>query len=450
MKLDQSRFDNRYESLEVNAPLSQPPPDPGSDYVTAADAARLLKVKPQTLYTYVSRGLIRSVAQPRRKDRLYYREDIEKVRARSDARAGAGAAAESAMRWGQPVINTAITEIGPEGPRYRGRPALELAREGRSFEAVAELLWTGIDHLEPHCWDGGTASAAFAALMDQVVLQGGVSEEDPAVPPILRIFAIANTMLGAAEPASDEIRRGTTVPAARQLILTLTGCLGYLARERRFALPRPSPEAPLSVARYAVHALGMPDQPDMVRAVNIALVLCADHELSTSTFAARVAASTGAEMRACVLAAIGAHSGASLGAGCDRAEELLRNAQSARDVHERLVALEQAGSRIPGFNIVVYPKGDPRARMLLALAQGLAGGEHARLIYQFIDEAERRLHLRPSIEVGMVALAVALGLPRHSAGALWALGRTAGWIAHVMEQRLAGFLLRPRARYAGG
>ncbi len=71
--------------------------------------------------------------------------------------------------------------------------------------------------------------------------------------------------------------------------------------------------------------------------------------------------------------------------------------------------------------IVVYPKGDPRARMLLQLAHSFADGGHARPIYEFIDEADRRLHLRPSLEVGLVALTIALGLPSHSAGALWAL-----------------------------
>ncbi len=105
---------------------------------------------------------------------------------------------------------------------------------------------------------------------------------------------------------------------------------------------------------------------------------------------------------------------------------------------------------MPGFNLVVYPRGDPRARYLLDLARAHAPqSERARLIVEFIDEAEHRLHLRPSIEMGLVALAAALELPERSAGALWALGRTAGWIAHVMEQRLAGYVLRPRAKYVG-
>lgn len=413
------------------------PADTGPDFVSAAQAAKMLRVKPQTLYTYVSRGLIRSVAQRDKKNRLYHREDLEKLRARSNARTGAAPAAESAIRWGQPVINTSITEITPEGPRYRGRLALALAREGRSFESVAELLWTGIQHHEPLLWEHERVPRDFKAQLDRVVLQREL-------PPLLRILATATAMLGVAEPSHNEIRRGTTIPAARQLILTLTGCLGYLAENPAFRVPDPR----LSVAQNAAQTLIEKTSPEMVGAINAALVLCADHELSSSTFAARVAASTGAELRACVLAAIGAHSGALLGGGCDRAEDLLQGARSKEDVHRSLTELEQAETRVPGFNLLLYPQDDPRARYLLHRAHAFSPrSARAQLIGEFIEEAEHRLHLWPSIEVGLVALAATLGLPQRSASALWALGRTAGWIAHVMEQRLAGFVLRPRARY---
>jgi citrate synthase len=406
-----------------------------SEYMSAAEAARLLRVKPQTLYTYVSRGLIRSLAQVDRRARLYYREDVEKMRARGEARYGGGA--ESAMRWGQPVVNTAITEISPEGPRYRGHPAVELAREGIAFENVAELLWTGVLHRDPEPWEKDLVPEGIARTMNSLALQ------EPALP-MMRIYALATTILGAAEHAQSEIRRGTTIPAARQLILTLAGCLGYLAKPPGFSHARPLPSLAASIAEILSPGAGA----RAAAAINAVLVLCADHELSSSTFAARVAASTGAELRACVLAAIGAHSGVLLGGGCDRAEALLHDARSAAELRQRIVSAEAAGSRIPGFNLVIYPRGDPRARYLLELARALAPhSSRAHLIADFIDEAERRLHLRPSIETGLVALAAALDLPEHSAGALWALGRAAGWIAHVMEQRLAGFLLRPRARY---
>lgn len=424
--------------LTMRFPDSVPPVIADSDYLSAKDAARILSVKPQTLYTYVSRGLIRSVAQLDRKQRLYYREDVDKVRARSVARHGQGAMAESAMRWGgQPVINTSITEITPEGPFYRGRAAVDLARSGCSLEAVAELLWTGVLHHEPMRWDHEPLPPAFAGMMDGVVLQG------PRLP-IARTYALATSMLGVAETAGSEIRRGTTIAAARQLMLALAGCIGYLARRPGFRTPKPGSSVAESVAAVFDSGIGT----DATTAINQALVLCADHELSSSTFAARVAASTGAELRACVLAAIAAHSGANLGGGCDLAEDLLRDVKSRNDVTQRLAAAEQSGARVPGFNLPVYPKGDPRARHLLRVAQSLVPQRpRAQLIGAFIDEAEQRLHLRPSIEVGLVALTAALGMPERSASALWTLGRTVGWIAHVMEQRLAGFVLRPRARY---
>ena len=396
-----------------------PGPAQGSEYLSAEQAAKLLRVKPQTLYTYVSRGLIRSVAQLDGKQRLYYREDVENVRTRGEARHGLGATAESAMRWGgQPVINTSITEITPEGPLYRGRAAAKTAKPD---------VRPGQESLPED----------FAHLMDGVALQGGKL-------PMPRAYALATSMLGVAETARSEMRRGSTISAARQLIFALAGCIGYLARPPGFHTPRPG----RSVAESITAAFEGEGRPEATAAINQALVLCADHELSSSTFAVRVAASTGAELRASVLAGIAAHSGATLGGGCDRAEYLLRDARTRGDVRRRLAETERAGARIPGFNLPVYPKGDPRARHLLQLAHSFASqNERAQLIYAFIEEAEQRLHLRPSIEVGLVALSAALGLPERSASALWTLGRTAGWIAHVMEQRLAGFVLRPRAKY---
>ncbi len=420
-----------------SVPRRDPSPTP-PEYVSAEEATRLLRVKPQTLYTYVSRGLIRSMAQLDDKRRLYYREDIENAIARGVLRRGQGAAAEGAMRWGgQPVIDTSITEITPEGPRYRGHSAVELAAGGCSYEAAAELLWTGMLQHDPLHWSPSALPGGFSAQLDAVALGGER-------PPILRIFTLAAGLLGAGETVRSEIGRGNTLAAARDLILVLAGCLGYLGKRPAFEMPKGSGR----VAEFAARALLAQPSADAIDAINQALVLCADHELSSSTFAARVAASTGAELRGCVLAALATHAGATLGGGCDIAEDLVRGARTRADVRQRLASAEKAGQRIPGFNLPLYPRGDPRARLLLERAKSLSGRD-ARIesIYAFIEEAEERLQLHPSIEVGLVALSAALDLPERSASALWALGRSAGWIAHVIEQRLAGFVLRPRARY---
>ena len=115
----------------------------GEDYVSSRDALRILEVKPQTLYSYVSRGLIRRRAKPGHRTSYYNREDIHRLKSRSVARSGHGPAAASAMYWGEPVLETGITEITPAGPRYRDHLATDLAADNRSFESVAEYLWTG-------------------------------------------------------------------------------------------------------------------------------------------------------------------------------------------------------------------------------------------------------------------------------------------------------------------
>jgi citrate synthase len=182
-------------------------------------------------------------------------------------------------------------------------------------------------------------------------------------------------------------------------------------------------------------------------------VVSADHELNASTFAARVAASAGADLYACVGAALATVSGPRHGGACDRVEALVAEAGSPRRaaavVHERA----RRGEAIPGFGHTLYPDGDPRARPLFASAAALGRGrapmQRVQTVLALVDavgEARREL---PSVECGLVAVTAALELPPGSAAALFALGRAAGWIAHALEQRAAGYLLRPRARYIG-
>ena len=112
-------------------------------YVSSHDALQILQVKPQTLYSYVSRGLIRRRVSPGHRTSYYNREDVQRLKSRSLARSGHGPAAAGAMYWGEPILETAITEITPAGPRYRECLAVDLARSNRSFESVAEYLWSG-------------------------------------------------------------------------------------------------------------------------------------------------------------------------------------------------------------------------------------------------------------------------------------------------------------------
>jgi citrate synthase len=181
--------------------------------------------------------------------------------------------------------------------------------------------------------------------------------------------------------------------------------------------------------------------------LNAALVLCADHELNTSSFTARCVASTDAPVHNVLLAALCALEGRRHGGVEERVDDLLRAAErdGARSAWRR--ALSRDGW-VPGFShrvLRLYPDGDPRANELLGRIE-LPSCDPA---VQLITFARRELGMLPSLEFALAALVRNAALPRGAAFGLFALGRSAGWIAHAFEAAAEGKLIRPRARYTG-
>ncbi|MDX3906837.1 MAG: citrate synthase [Pigmentiphaga sp.] len=413
---------------------------PRKDYLSAKEAVALLGIRMQTLYAYVSKGWIRSVKQTDTRQRLYLREDILRVKARSTARAGHGAVAASAMNWGEPIIPTSITEIRPDGPHYRGRSAIRLARARARYESVAELLWTGVWHDAPRQWETGLDAKQQAMLLDSLSPPKSNSG-------LLEIMAIVTLRLGMSRGSvEDRVRSGHIHDAARQVIKTLAGCFGLVSRKRRFLL---IPDD-ASMAEGLLAALDLPANPANLEAMEAFLVLFADHELSPSTFAARVAASGGSSLHSCIASAICSSAGIHLGRMYDRIEDFLHGADTTAELMQRARTEHAQGSSIPGFGHPLYPKGDERAAMLIELARRRPR-QKAKLaeIYRFIETAEREFELHPRHELGAIVLAMAMGIPRQTVGTLFTLARMAGWVAHVQEQRLSGMLLRPRAKFVG-
>ena len=186
------------------------------------------------------------------------------------------------------------------------------------------------------------------------------------------------------------------------------------------------------------------------RLLDASLVLCADHELNASSFAARVAASTGADLEACVLAALATFSGPRHGAESMRVQALVAEADRPARARSTLLARVRRGETLPGFGHRLYPAGDPRGTALLALAS--AQPRHTpqlSTLRALVSEAARLGLGAPTLDVGLLAVAHALRLPPWTGQVLFCVGRSAGWIAHVAEQRSSGELLRPRARYVG-
>lgn len=410
-----------------------------SDYVSSAQAAALLGVKVQTVYTYVSHGIVQSLPTPDGRRRLYLRADLEKLRSRPKARLPLGAAAASAMYGGDPIIATSITEITPAGPCYRGKPALELANRRLRFENVAEFLWTG-ELLEDHpvAWDAEPLPRPVRRL-------AAALERSDSGAPIAHLFSLFALAIGLSRgSASERLRSSSTVLAARQLIQTFAGCFGYLSPRRAYAQSTGAEP----VAGMVLRACGVTPSEEKLGLLNALMVLLADHELSPATFAARIAASGGADLQACIVSAIETSSGRKIAQLYDRTEDFLAGATSKTELLQRVQDLQAMGQAPPGFNQPIYPQGDPRAPYVFDLVRkARRPSRHRDMVLAFLDEAQRRFGLKPRMEFGVVALARELGLPRRAAGGLYILARVAGWVAHVMEQRLSSALLRPRAKF---
>ncbi|MGI4946826.1 MAG: citrate/2-methylcitrate synthase [Janthinobacterium lividum] len=199
----------------------------------------------------------------------------------------------------------------------------------------------------------------------------------------------------------------------------------------------PRGEAPLHV-RLAC-AWGCEDQGDLLRR---ALVLLADQELTSSAFAARVTASTGASLGAAALSGLATLSGPLHGDAPVRVQALLEDAQ--RDGAEAGVQRWlRAGLTLPGFGHQLYPGGDPRAADLLgAFTPAVTTRALVETVFGLTG-------LQPTVDVALAALAEHCRLPAGGAFVLFAVGRSIGWMAHAIEQVMSGSLLRPRTRYVG-
>ncbi|WP_375755139.1 citrate synthase [Corallococcus exercitus] len=418
----QSRFDHPVEE----------------ELLRAEEAAALLGVKRATLYTYVSRGLVRCVPEKGTKENRYLRADVERLKTRHDARAGHAAVASGALRWGEPVIDSSVSRISEEGLAYRGHDAVELAAKGHRFEDVAELLWAGQLPLQATSWPAPETPVKGAALSPAAL--GALLPRD--TPPLSALAALV-PLLAASDAGRFSAPAEQDRVRARRLIRHLGAWVCVAQAPGRVS--RAAREATVA-ASLATAWDAKPKRT--AELINLALVLCADHELNTSTFAARVTASSGADLYACLSAALAAISGHRHGGACDRVEALIaevgRPERAAQVVHGRL----RRGEAVTGFGHRLYLKGDPRTPPLLDAALSVKPESlKVRVARAVMDTMRDAGHPPPSLDWGLVVLADALGLPSGAATVLFSLGRTAGWVAHVLEQREQGHLLRPRARY---
>jgi citrate synthase len=378
-----------------------------SDWLTAEQALDRLQVRPQTLYAYVSRGRVRAEPDPDEPRRSRYR--ASDVAALADKKARGRKAADvavGAIAWGEPVLASAITAVRDGRLYYRGQDAVRLA-ETATLEEVARLLRGGRG-LPPD---------------EEQVARPGASA-------VARAFATFAARAPSDPPSQGRGADDLADEAARLLDLMAVAVAG-----REGLVPREEEEGAIHERLGRAWRAPRP-QWDVIRR---ALVLLADHELNASTFTARVAASTGASLAAAVLAGLCALSGPRHGGMAAHVEAF---AAKAAKVGWRK-ALGSASAVPPGFGHALYPDGDPRAAALLDAI------EVPPALAALRDAVEAETGERANVDFALTAVRQNLALPAEAPFALFAVARTAGWLAHAIEQVAEGRLIRPRARYVG-
>jgi citrate synthase len=395
---------------------------PVEQLLTTAEVARRLGVRRETVYAYVSRGLLERHPTSAHHRSLFAADAVARLasRARQAGRSGAL----------EVVVDTEITHLDPAGRlSLRGRDAIDLARF-QTFEQVTGLLWQG-DPGAPWRLPAGD-ERLLRTLM--AALPGGATPNERIV--------IAITAAGSADPRRGG-RRPEDVRAAGARILA--AALAALAPGAS-ALDGPA------AARLwaAFRADGAPPSPRQRAALDAALVLLADHELTASTLSARIAASAWADPYRVATAALSTLSGVLHGGATAAAGALLAEVRSPADAFAVLERRLAAGGPLPGFGHRVYRDRDPRADHLIGRLQGVGGaGERSRVVGAVIEAGSALQLPAPNVDFGLAALTDVMSLGADAGTAVFTLARLAGVLAHAIEEYPHRLRFRPRARYVG-
>jgi citrate synthase len=388
------------QSININSAMK---------WLTAEQALKFRGIRSQTLYANVSRGRIRAKPDPSDSRRsLYNGTDIARLAERRAGRRAAETVAAQTIGWGDPILPSAISTVAGGRLWYRGLDAVALS-ESMTLEEIAGLLWQA-EVTTPHAAmpppgagrGGGTPlNRLLIAMAERAAIDAPIRGRSAAV-----LISEARTLFGTLLAASPDAARARADAPARVRL-----AMAWRRREAKDALQR-------------------------------TMVLLADHELNASTFAVRVAASTGASLSACLLAGLATLSGPLHGGAARALQSLFEAARrlGARDAVREWLA---RGEPLPAFGHPLYPEGDPRAAALMRQFR-LSG-----LFAQVRSAAEDLTGEGANVDFALAALADAFALPRDAPFVIFALSRSVGWIAHALEQTATGQMIRPRARYVG-
>ncbi|TQJ56231.1 citrate synthase [Streptomyces sp. SLBN-115] len=405
----------------------EPGPGPLERRLSTKEAAELLGVKSETVYAYVSRGQLSSRRTPGGRGSTFDAKEVEAL-ARRNKRESSGSPGSGA----ELSVRTRVTLIDQDRYYFRGVDAVELASR-YSYEEVAEWLWTG--RLRP-----GVTFAAPEASVEAARRVVEALPEHTGPTDRLRVAAVA---AAAADPLRFDLSEDAVLGTARILIPTLVAALPP-------KLPTHRDEGPLAL-RLWCRLSGRPAEKAQLRVLDTALGLLVDHDLAASTLAVRVAASARAHAYAAVSAGLGVLEGPLHGAAGGLAHRMLLEVLDIGSAAPVIAEELRAGRRIPGLGHRLYPGEDPRARALFALLEEIpAAGPALAAARDIVATTARHAPLHANVDLALAVLTASCGMESSASETIFAVARTAGWIAHALEEYGERPLrMRPSGHYVG-